>query len=172
MVTMLRQYIDYQKKKLIDLETDFSKSLQDYCDGKIANSTYIDTLRKKQLETLKVKILSNTLGNYEEQKENYTTSMTNFIYSLYEKYDIIVRPIIPITDWNIGEDKGRIEIYKANYDEMLISDNVSAIQNLSITNSIEKTNKLVIFSKGGVGNIYSVLVGRGYSYACYACTKL
>lgn len=131
-----------------DLEGAFGVSMQDYVNGEIKGSTYIDTLREKQLSPLKVNVKTHTEGTYEEQKEQYQVAMTKFIYTLFEKYNIIVRPNIPFTDWSIGSNDATIDIYKPDYDELLISDNVSSIQNLSITTTIEKVNKLVIFSKG------------------------
>lgn len=135
------------------LEHEIAVILQDYADGKLKGSTYVDSLIASRLGGITIDYTGSTTVSlpttYEEkgsEDEQYeVVDMEEFIYSLYEKYGIIFDFEINVQGTNY------VHIKVPTYSRLKVGDNMYAIQNMSPVTEIEETNKLVIY---GSDNTY------------------
>ena len=128
------------------LEHEIAVLLQDYADGKLYKSNYVDPHVAKRLGGITIDYVGSTSvklptdldkdGN--EQLTQY--DMEEFIYELYQKYSIIFDFEINMSGPNY------VHIKVPNYESIKVGNNMFAIQNMSPITQIEEMNKLVIFS--------------------------
>lgn len=128
------------------LEEEFAALLQDYADGKMYKSTYVDSLVAQRLGGITIDFIGSTLANLpkdldDKGEEKFTTQdMEKFIYSLYEDYGIILDFEINFSGANY------VHIKVPDFDSIKVGNNMYAIQNMSPIETIEETNRLIIYS--------------------------
>lgn len=129
------------------LEQEISVLLNNYADGKMYGSTYVDSLVAERLGGITIQYVGSTSANLptdedSEGNEQYTQmNMEEFIYSLYQKYGIIF-------DFNINmSGNNYVTIKVPTYTSIKVGNNMYAIQDMSPITEIEETNKLIIYAK-------------------------
>ena len=134
------------------LEEEIADILQDYADGKMKGSTYVDGLIAQRLGGITIDYTGSTTVSlpttYEEKSDSTeyeTLDMEEFIYELYRKYGIIFDFEINISGTNY------VHIKVPSYTKIKVGNNMFAISNMSPVTEIEETNKLVIY---GSDNTY------------------
>lgn len=133
------------------IEEGFARMLEKYAYGYSKNSSYQDVLMYQEKAPLKIFADSQTEGRLLTSKDNETIDMEKYIYNLYESYGVLLEFNIPYESWNIGDNQGgSVTVKKPNYTPLKISDNASCVVNIEPTSEIEKTNKLIVYSKEGV----------------------
>lgn len=127
------------------LEEEISKLLRDYAQGKIYGSSYTDPLVANRLGGITIDYVGSTQVSLptdtdEEGNLNYSeVDMEKFIYSLYEDYGIIF-------DFEINfSGPNYVHIKVPDYGSVKVGNNMYAIQNMSPIETIEETNRLIIF---------------------------
>lgn len=131
------------------LEHEIAVVLQDYADGKLKNSTYVDPLVAQRLGGITIQYVgATTVGlpsNYEGGDNDFeVVEMEDFIYSLYEKYGIIFDFQINMSGANY------VTVKVPTFEKIKVGNNMFAIQNMLPITEIEETNKLVIYSANNV----------------------
>ena len=128
------------------LEDEIKLLLKDYADGKIYGSTWTDPLVAQRLGGITIDAVGSTQVNLptdtdEEGNEQRTThDMEKWIYSLYEDYGIIF-------DFEINfSGPNYVHIKVPTYDPVKVGNNIYAIANMSPVETIEETNRLIIFA--------------------------
>lgn len=78
------------------------------------------------------------------QDENYVVNFMQFIFELYESYEILF-------DINISFNEVRptITIFKPSFNTIKLGNNTNAVRNFDITTETFETNKIVVYSKDG-----------------------
>lgn len=129
------------------LEHEIAVLLQDYADGKLKDSTYVDPLVAQRLGGITIDYTgSSTVGLPSTLKEKSdsikfeTINMEKWIYSLYETYGIVFDFEINFSGTNY------VHIKVPSYQKIKVGNNMFAIQNMSPITEIEETNKLVIYA--------------------------
>lgn len=129
------------------LEHEIAVLLQDYADGKLYRSSYIDPLVAQRLGGITIDYVGTTTVNLptdldDEGNEQMTTyDMEEFIYELYQKYSIKFEFEINISGTNY------VHIRVPSYEAIKVGNNMFAIQDMSPITEIEETNKLVIYAQ-------------------------
>ena len=129
------------------LEDEIATLLQDYADGKMYGSTWVDQQVATRLGGITIQSVGATSVNLptdldDNGNEKYTQKdMEEFIYELYEKYNIIFDFEINITGTNY------LTIKVPTYDTIKVGNNMYAIQELSPVTEIEETNRLIIYAQ-------------------------
>lgn len=128
------------------LEEEIATLLQDYADGKLRGSTYVDGLVAERLGGITIDYTGSTTVNlpttYEEDSDSTeyeTVDMEEFIYNLYARYNIIFDFEINISGTNY------VHIKVPSFSPIKVGDNMFSIQNMTPVTEIEETNKLVIY---------------------------
>ena len=124
------------------LEHEIAVLLGDYASGKITSSV-TDTLQAQKLGAIEIQYEgtnTNSLPTFEPQT---TQDMEQFIYSLYEKYNIVFNFTIPFDGQNV------VLIKTANFTTYKIANNTHAIVDISPTTEISQNNKLIVYSTEG-----------------------
>lgn len=128
------------------LEQEVASLLQDYADGKMRGSSYIDSLVAQRLGGITIDYTGSTVVNlpstYEENSDSEeweTIDFEEFIYSLYQKYQIIFDFEINVAGPNY------VHIKKPNFEKMKVGNNMFAISNMTPITEVEETNRLIIY---------------------------
>lgn len=122
------------------IETQLKQIVDGLLSGKIGDLT--DNLIKNKYKDFTCEVGSATSVTLPTFEKNKTQEFESFIYQMYEEYGILFDISIPY------EGHCKIKIFKPNYSNQQIADNVHAITQVSPTLELEQYNKLVIFSKG------------------------
>lgn len=135
------------------LEHEIAVVLQDYADGKLKGSSYVDSLVAERLGGLTIDYTGVTTVNlpstYEESGDENedkfeVVDMEEFIYSLYEKYGIVFDFEINFSGTNY------VHIKVPTFERIKVGNNMFAIQNMLPITEIEETNKLVIYDSNNI----------------------
>ena len=121
------------------LEQEIAILLKDYADGKLRGSTWVDQQVAQRLGGITIDYIGSTSVNLPTDDDYTTIDMEDFIYGLYEKYNIILDFEINISGPNY------VHIKVPAYTPVKVGNNMYAIQNMSPVTETEETNKLVIF---------------------------
>ena len=128
------------------LEHEVAVLLQDYADGKIYQSTYVDTLVAQRLGGIAIDYIGSTTVNLptdldDNDNEKLTQKdMEKWIYELYENYGIVFDFEINLAGTNY------VHIKMPTYEKIKVGNNMFAISDMSPITEIEETNRLIIFS--------------------------
>lgn len=125
------------------LEDTFAQALRLYANGKMRDSSYTDDLIKQRLSSIEIKTSSQTQGAFLTQEDTYVCDMEEFIYSLYNRYQIQLTFDIPY------QGKCTCTIGKSNIGEIKIGNNTNAIVDISPITEVEETNRLIIYNEDG-----------------------
>lgn len=125
------------------LEDTFAQALEQYAYGKMRDSSYTDELVKQRLSSIEIKASSQTQGAFLSQEDTYVCDMEEFIYSLYNRYQIQLTFNIPY------EGKCSVTIGKSDVDEIKIGNNTNSIVDISPITEVEETNRLIIYNQDG-----------------------
>ena len=129
------------------LETEIAYLLGQYAQGKLYGSTYTDPLVAQRLGGFTIESVGSTQANLpsdldSDGKENYTEyDMEEWIYSLYQKYEIDFQFEVNFS----GKNYVRIKV--PTYSSLKVGNNIYAITDMKPVEEIEETNKLVIFNQ-------------------------
>lgn len=128
------------------LEEEIKKVLENYSQGKLYNSTYIDTLIATKLSSFNLNNI-NSIENLLESdiddkgEEKWTNKdMVKWLYELYDSYGIVFDFTIPIQ-----QGQSEVKIWKPNYSGLKISDGFECINSIVPTTEQQKENKLVVY---------------------------
>lgn len=140
--------VDYLKQENPStyLEDEIKKVLENYSQGNLYNSTYIDTLIATKLSPISITnvnslttlLESDTNENGEEKWTN--KDMVKWLYELYDSYGIVFDFTIPI---QVGTSE--VKIWKPNYSGLKITDGFECINSILPTTEQQKINKLVVY---------------------------
>ena len=128
------------------LEEEVAWLFGQYASGKIYGSTYTDGLVAQRLGGITIDYAGSTSANLptdldENGNEKYTQKdMEQFIYELYENYNIIFQFEINIS----GNNYCHIKV--PDYQSIKVGNNMYAVQNMSPMTTIEETNRLIVFA--------------------------
>ena len=128
------------------LEEEIKKVIQNYSQGKLYNSTYIDTLIATKLSSINltsINSIENLLENdlNENNEEKWTSKeMVKWLYELYDSYGIVLDFTIPIQ-----EGQSEVKIWKPNYSGLKITDGFECVNSIVPTTEQQKENKLVVY---------------------------
>lgn len=135
------------------LEHEVATVLQDYADGKLKASTYVDPLIASRLGGITIDYVGATTvslpSTYEEdgdaeEDQFEVVDMEEWIYSLYEKYGIVFDFDISFSGTNY------VHIKVPAFEKIKVGNNMYAIQNMLPITEVEETNKLVIYDSNHV----------------------
>lgn len=125
------------------LEDTFAQALEQYVNGKMRDSSYTDELVKERLSHIEIKVSSQTQGAFLTREDTYICDMEEFIYSLYNRYQIQLTFDIPY------QGKCSVTIGKSNIGEIKVGNNTNAIVDISPITEVEETNRLIIYNEDG-----------------------
>lgn len=127
------------------LEEELAWLLQQYANGNIYKSTYVDPLVAQRLSGITINSVNSTSASLptdldEEGNEQMTEwDMEKFIYKMYQDYNIIF-------DFEINMNgPNYVTIKVPTYESITIGNNHYAIKDLSPVQTIEETNRLIIY---------------------------
>ena len=129
------------------LEHEVAVLLQDYADGKLYRSNYVDNLVATRLGGITIDYTGSTTANLptdldDEGNEEMTTyDMEEWIYELYQKYSIEFDFEINFSGTNY------VHIRVPSYPSIKVGNNMYAIQDMLPITEIEEMNKLVIYAQ-------------------------
>lgn len=129
------------------LEHEIAVLLQDYADGKLYRSSYVDRHVAQRLGGITIDYVGSTTVNLptevddEGNDEMNTYDMEEFIYELYQKYQIEFDFEINFSGANY------VHIRVPSYPAVKVGNNMFAIQDMLPITEIEETNKLVIYAQ-------------------------
>ena len=129
------------------LETEIAYLVGEYAQGKLYGSTYTDPLVAQRLGGFTIESVGSTQANLpsdtdSDGTENYTEyDMEEWIYSLYQKYEIDFQFEVNFS----GKNFLRIKV--PTYESLKVGNNIYAITDMKPIEEIEETNKLVIFNQ-------------------------
>ena len=132
------------------LEHEIAVLLQNYADGKIYRSTYIDPLVALRLGGITIDYVGATTVKLptdldKDNNEQLTQKdMEKWMYELYETYGIIFDFEINFSGANY------VTIKVPTYTKIKVGDNMFAIKDVSPITEIEETNRLIIFNENKV----------------------
>ncbi len=125
------------------LEDTFAEALKLYANGQMRDSSYTDPLVKQRLGDISIKVGTSTKGSFVTRADGYICDMEDMIYSLYDKYQIMLDFDIPY------EGDCSVTITKSNIDSMKIGNNTNSIVDISPVTTLEETNRLIIYNDDG-----------------------
>lgn len=125
------------------IENSVAKILTDYANGDMLGSNYQDPLVSQLKSSVTVTAGSSTSGKLETKDANTVEDLENFIYSIYQKYNILL-------DFDIGfSGSNSVTVLKPSYSTVKIGNNTNAITNITPLTQVEETNRLIIYAKDG-----------------------
>lgn len=124
------------------LEHEIALLLEEYASGKITNSVS-DGLQAQKLGAIEIEYEGTNTNHLQSFESQQTQDMEMFIYSLYEKYNILLDFTI---NWS---GTNSVNIHTANFTPYKIANNTHAIIDISPTTEISQNNKLIIYSSEG-----------------------
>lgn len=137
----------YNTHSSATLEQEIAWLLTQYKNGYIYKSSYRDLWVSQRLNGITVQYTGSTSVHLptdldEDGNEQMTTrDMEDFIYELYQKYQIEFDFEINFSGANY------VRIRVPNYAPMAVGNNMFAIQNMLPVTTIEETNRLIIFAQ-------------------------
>lgn len=137
----------YNVRPSASLEQEIALLLGDYAQGKMYKSTYIDRSVARRLGGITIRYEAGTtvhLPTDLDDKENEkmtSQDMEKFLYSLYKDYEIML-----VFEINY-EGQNYVTIKKSTYDSIKVGNNNRAITNMLPVQTVEETNRLIIYSK-------------------------
>ena len=135
------------------LEAEIRSLIQDYADGKIKGSSYVDNLVAQRLGGITIYSVDVTTGSLPDDEK--MTDFESFLYDLYRDYDIIPEFAINFNGTN------SLTIKKSNYTAIKIGNNNNSIVNLSPVRTVEETNRLIVFDSEGTYRSTFVATANG-----------
>lgn len=144
------------------LENEIAGVLNNYKDGEIYQSTYVDPLINQELSPITVvPVGSLEIGlptdKDKDGNEQYTNkNMLSWLYELYETYGIALDFTIPLHNEGV-----EVKVWKPNYSSIKLADGFECVLNIQPTNEQQTTNKLIIYSKEHVYRDTVVLTSSG-----------
>lgn len=146
----------YNRSKQDFLEHEIAVLLQDYADGKMYQSSYVDERVAERLGGITIGYVGSTVAKLPtthdpkhdppQVKEHGGTvhyeivDMEKWIYELYETYSIVFDFQINFSGTNT------VTIKTTNFDPLKVGSNMYAIQDVSPVTTIEETNRLIVYS--------------------------
>ena len=124
------------------LEHEVAQILEKYASGVITDSV-TDTLMASKLGVFDIEYVGSNTNNLPAFDPQTTQDMESFIYSLYEKYNIVLEFDIP------KEGTPKVTVRTVNYTPYKIANNTHAIVDISPLTEIAQNNKLVVYSSEG-----------------------
>lgn len=125
------------------LEDTFANALELYAGGRMRDSSYTDELVKERLSHIEIKVSSQTQGAFLTREDMYVCDMEEFIYSLYNRYQIQLTFDIPY------QGACSVTIGKSDKSELKIGNNTNSIIDISPITEVEETNRLMIYNSDG-----------------------
>lgn len=125
------------------LEDSFAEALKIFASGQMRDSTYTDPLVKQRLGDISIKVGTRTKGSFVTQSDDYTCDMEDMIYSLYDKYQIMLDFDIPYSG------PCSVTITKSTISSIKIGNNTNSIVDISPVTEVEETNRLIIYNEDG-----------------------
>lgn len=126
------------------LEGTFAQALEAYSNGHMRDSSYVDELIKQRLSSIKVKTSSNTPGAFLTREDTYVCDMEDFIYSLYNRYQIQLNFDIPYKGpCSVSIGKCLLK------DDLKVANNTNSIIDISPITEVEENNRLMIYNSDG-----------------------
>lgn len=128
------------------LEDEIKKVLQHYSQGRLYNSTYVDTLIATKLSSINLTSINSLETLLESDiddkgQEKFTQKdMVKWLYELYDSYGIVFDFTIPIQNGT-----SEVKIWKPNYSGIKITDGFECISSIVPTTEQQKQNKLVVY---------------------------
>lgn len=136
------------------LEQEVASVTQMYANGETYGATETDTLMAQEKAPIKItyEVSDSHRGiSLRSQDDNYTKDYEEFIYYLYNNYNMVFEFDVPETAWTIGDDDGgTVKIYTPSYTPVTVGDNAECITDMSPITEIYENNKLIIYSSEGV----------------------
>ena len=129
----------YNTSAKTTLEQEIATLLQDYADGKMYGATWVDGQVAQRLGGITIDYVGSTSVSLPTDDVYQSKDMEDFIYELYEKYNIIFDFEINISGTNY------VHIKVPTYSPVKVGNNMYAIQDMSPITTIEETNKLIIY---------------------------
>ena len=115
--------------------------IKDIIDGFGTDS---DTLLARIFSQFTTTALTSTTLDLPTQNENYVTNFMDFLFKVYESYQILVDINV-----SIGQNNPTINIGVPSYTPLLLSDNNNVLRNFNVIKETYETNKLVLYSSDG-----------------------
>lgn len=143
------------------LEEEIAYLLGQYAQGKMYGSSWTDPLVAQRLGGITIQYESSTSANLptdtdDNNNDNYSIQdMEKFIYSLYEDYGIVFRFEINFSGANY------VTIKVPDFQTLKVGNNMYAIKDMSPIQTIEETNRLIIYSKNKTYRTTYVATGNG-----------
>lgn len=126
------------------LEETFAQALRMYADGRMRDSTYVDELVRQRLSSIDIKVSTHTQGAFLTREDNYVCDMEEFIYSLYNRYQIQLVFDIPYSG-PCSVTIGKCQLK----DDLKVANNNNLIIDISPITEVEETNRLIIYNSDG-----------------------
>ena len=115
--------------------------IKDIIDGFGTDS---DTLLASIFSQFTTTALTSTTLDLPTQNENYVTNFMDFLFKVYESYQILVDINV-----SIGQNNPTINIGVPSYTPLLLSDNNNVLRNFNVIKETYETNKLMLYSSDG-----------------------
>lgn len=115
--------------------------IKDIIDGFGTDS---DTLLANIFSQFTTTALTSTTLDLPTQNENYVTNFMDFLFKVYESYQILVDINV-----SIGQNNPTINIGVPSYTPLLLSDNNNVLRNFNVIKETYETNKLMLYSSDG-----------------------
>lgn len=124
------------------LEHEIAVLLGEYASGKITDDV-TDTLLSQKLSPIQIEYTGSNTASLPTFEPQTVQDMETFIYSLYEKYNIVF-------DFSISQEgTNKVNIHTVNFSPYKIANNTHAIINISPLTEISQNNKLIVYSSEG-----------------------
>lgn len=143
------------------LEEEIAYLLEQYAQGKMYGSSWTDPLVAQRLGGVTIQYEGSTSANLptdtdDNNNDKYSVQdMEKFIYSLYEDYGIVFRFEINFSGANY------VTIKVPDFQTLKVGNNMYAIKDMSPIQTIEETNRLIIYSKDKSYRTTYVATGNG-----------
>lgn len=135
------------------LEQEVASVTQMYADGYTYGASEYDTLMRQEKKPISIAYINSSEHqgiSLRSQDDNYTKDFEEFIYYLYDNYDIVYEFKIPETAWTIGDaEGGKVTIRTPNYTPIVVGNNAECITDMSPVTEIYENNKLIVYDSDG-----------------------
>lgn len=101
-----------------------------------------DSLMRDIFGSFEISTTSSTNLTLETQENRYVVNMENFLYSMYEKYGIVLN-----FNYSFQVGTPTIEIGTVQASKLTISNNVVIFRNFEIQRNVYETNKLIVYGE-------------------------
>lgn len=130
------------------IEEGFSWIISDYADGKIKGSDYVDPSVSERLGgiTISFVVVGEDDRDFPGDLDSNETNMEDFLYFMFDKYDIIPEFTINYSGSN------SLKLHKSSYESIKIGNNTYAIKDIVPTEEVNEVNRLIIFNQDDTYN--------------------